>query len=179
MRSLRVIARATVEPITLADAKLHLRVDDDTDDILIEALIAAARDYCERFTGLALTAQSLEYIIDGKDAIFLPISPVASVESVASVLEGVESELTEGADYWINLDSIPASITKARSFDELGVIKINYTTDASELPPIVRAALMLKLGLLYSDRGGENTNTYADEAIDNLLRQYRVLFGMA
>jgi uncharacterized phiE125 gp8 family phage protein len=179
MRSLRVITRATVEPITLADAKLHLRVDDDTDDTLIGALISAARDYCERFTGLALTAQSLEYILDGRDEIFLPISPVSSVESVASILEGVESELTEGADYWINLDSIPASITKARSFDDLGVIKINYTTDASEIPPIVRAALMLKLGQLYSDRGGESVNEYADEAIDRLLRHYRNLLGMA
>lgn len=179
MRSLRVISRATVEPITLADAKLHLRVDEDADDILIGALIAAARDYCERQTGLALAEQELEYIIDGKDAIFLPISPVATVESVVSVLDGVETPMVEGADYWLNLDSIPAQITKARSFDELGIIKINYTTDASEMPPLVRAALLLKLGLLYSDRGGENVNAYADEAIDNLLRKYRVLFGMA
>lgn len=179
MRSLRVISRATVEPITLADAKLHLRVDEDADDILIGALIAAARDYCERETGIALTNQGLEYIIDGKDAIFLPISPVASVESVVSVLNGVETPMTEGADYWVNLDSIPASITKARSFDELGVIKINYTTNASEIYPSVRAALLLQLGLLYSDRGGENANGYASDQIDRLLRKTRVLLGMA
>jgi hypothetical protein len=43
------------EPVTLAEAKLHLRVDFTDDDALITGLIAAARQYCE-------TVQKRSYI---------------------------------------------------------------------------------------------------------------------
>ena len=37
--------------MTLDDAKLYMRVDDDTDDALITSMIAAAQQYIERKTG--------------------------------------------------------------------------------------------------------------------------------
>ena len=43
------------EPITLEEAKTHLRVDTNADDSLIEGLIAAARNHCENELGLTIT----------------------------------------------------------------------------------------------------------------------------
>lgn len=37
--------------MTLDDAKIYMRVDDDADDALITSLIAAAQQYIERKTG--------------------------------------------------------------------------------------------------------------------------------
>lgn len=37
--------------MTLEEAKLYMRVDDDTDDALITSLLAAAQQYVERKTG--------------------------------------------------------------------------------------------------------------------------------
>lgn len=48
----------TSEPITLTEAKLHLRMDGGEDDTLITALIQAAREVAETSTDRALMAQT-------------------------------------------------------------------------------------------------------------------------
>lgn len=92
----------TVEPISLAQAKKHLNQPDDftDDDTLIEALIAAARDYAEIETGRSLCTQKWRLTLDSfpgpslmgvqfgrgysipKHAIVLERPPVLSIESI-------------------------------------------------------------------------------------------------
>jgi hypothetical protein len=43
----RIAGEAVDEPISLDDAKLHLRVDGNTDDVLIGLMITSARTSCE------------------------------------------------------------------------------------------------------------------------------------
>lgn len=45
------------EPVTLDEAKLHLRVDDAASDTLVEALIQAAREHVEAVCERALMPQ--------------------------------------------------------------------------------------------------------------------------
>ncbi|WP_018266519.1 head-tail connector protein [Methylosinus sp. LW4] len=61
---LRLVTDAASEPVTLADAKAYARVDLGDDDILITALIAAARRRVEKETGLALLTQSWVSVFD-------------------------------------------------------------------------------------------------------------------
>lgn len=61
---LALVAPPTVEPVDLATAKLHLKVDTTDDDALITSLIAAARRACEAFTGLAFITQTWELWLD-------------------------------------------------------------------------------------------------------------------
>ena len=57
---------ATVEPITLAQAKEHLRVDTTDDDDLITSLISAARQQVEAYTRRALLQQTWRLSFDAK-----------------------------------------------------------------------------------------------------------------
>jgi uncharacterized phiE125 gp8 family phage protein len=48
------------EPVTLADARLHCRVEISDDDALISALITAAREYCEKEVRRAFITRSYQ-----------------------------------------------------------------------------------------------------------------------
>ena len=73
----------TVEPLSLLEVKDHLRLDhdDNTEDALLTALIAAARQDCEMFQGRAYTDQVLELWLDkfpDKSYIEMPRPPLQS-----------------------------------------------------------------------------------------------------
>src|SRR6266516_4404400 len=61
---LRLITPPAVEPLTLAEAKQHLRVDGDEENPLISGLIAAARRTCENFQGRAYVLQGWRLTAD-------------------------------------------------------------------------------------------------------------------
>jgi uncharacterized phiE125 gp8 family phage protein len=75
----------TAEPISLTEAKLHLRIDTTADDALVTALIMAARQIVEDWTGLALVKQSWAYSFQQwyKWEIELPrAAPLLTVDSI-------------------------------------------------------------------------------------------------
>jgi uncharacterized phage protein (possible DNA packaging) len=67
-----------MEPVTVAEAKQHLRVEHDDEDALITNLITAAREYCEDFQNVKL--------VPGEDEEPLPVS--ARVKSAILLLVG-------------------------------------------------------------------------------------------
>lgn len=74
-----------LDPVTLTEAKSHMRVDTTADDALIQALISAARQQIESLTGRRLMAQTICYYLEDwpdEDYLELPIAPLASVTSV-------------------------------------------------------------------------------------------------
>jgi uncharacterized phiE125 gp8 family phage protein len=62
--ALKLTTPAAVEPVSLVEAKAHLRVDFSDDDIYILALIKAARGYCEGFSRRAFFTQSWLLALD-------------------------------------------------------------------------------------------------------------------
>jgi uncharacterized phiE125 gp8 family phage protein len=58
-----IINPPTSEPITLAQASAHLRVDSDDDQAYISELIAVAREYFDSMTGRS--SAEIEYLLTG------------------------------------------------------------------------------------------------------------------
>lgn len=61
--ALTVVTPPAVEPVTLATAKAHLRVDNNDDDTLIATYLTAARNWAEEYLGRTLITQQLQYVI--------------------------------------------------------------------------------------------------------------------
>ena len=175
-----------VEPISITEAKLHLRLtsitEDSSEDTLIVDLIEAARGYCENYTGRSYAAQTLEYYIDAFPVeIDLPRKPVKSVTSIIyKDYEGTETTLTANTDYIVNVDSGKIALPYGKSWPTftpypLNPIKITYLTgDAGVFPSPVKAAMLLLIGHWYANReAGGSVSSEVVFSVRSLLDQYR------
>lgn len=187
-----------VEPITLDEARLHLRLDADSsghpDDTLVEGLISAAREWAEAFTGEVYAVTGYELRLDAfEDEITLPVTPARAVTAITYVdADGADQTLTQDA-YQLSADPFDPILTAATTDgwpDGATDVRITFTAgyqpeaDSSGLPfvrAIARAAMLLVIGHLYANR--EDTTTAALETIPmgakSLLRPHRVRLGMA
>ena len=122
-QSLRVVAYATEEQISLEQAQQHLRLDlygsppSHPDDALIQGVyLPAARAYCEVISGRAFVPQTYElglgafprcFVAYSRSGIAFPIGPVTSVLSIAYVdMAGVEQTMA-GSDYTVDVYTEP------------------------------------------------------------------------
>ena len=52
-------ARDAAAPVSLAEAKAYLRIEDNAEDALLSGLVRAASELCERFTGQVLLQREI------------------------------------------------------------------------------------------------------------------------
>lgn len=72
------------EPVSLAEMKLHLRIDGDAENTLLAALIASARGIAEDMTNRAIVTQTRKLYLDAfpGSELLLPGPPLISVSSI-------------------------------------------------------------------------------------------------
>lgn len=187
---LTLVTPPATEPITLADAKLHLREDNAGQDALITTLITAAREYVEQRTTRALVTQTWD-VYYGKfprdGVMFLPKAPLASVTTV-KYRDGSNVEQTLAAtDYDTDTSALPGrvSLVANRTWPTTYVrpqavtvrIVAGYGA-ASAVPAPLVAAMKLALGHWYANRESVVTGTTASElplAFEALLAPYLVV----
>jgi len=191
--NVNLITPPATEPITLADAKMHLRVDSDLtiEDQYITDLIIVARGMVEAFTGRALITQTWEMCLDGfpdKDFINLPFGKLQSVTSITvknSV--GEETILTATTQYLVNTNSEPGRVVLpySGSWPSLTPYPVNpikilfvcgYLT-AEAIPGILKSAIKLILSDLYENRESQvygNQKYIQNPTAEALMRQFRL-----
>ncbi|NBX72673.1 MAG: hypothetical protein EBQ89_00035, partial [Alphaproteobacteria bacterium] len=116
-RSLRRVGAPTVEPVSLAEAKAHCRVDIGTDDALIAGYISAARELCEDYLDRSLVTQQYVMRLDQfPPEIELPRPPVVSSGTATAVAvtytlndSGATAALAT-TQYRVDRDSTPGAI---------------------------------------------------------------------
>lgn len=108
----KITTPATVDPISLTEAKLHLRVDHTSDDELIRNLIRAATVWCECYERRAYCVQTVTAKMDEwKDEMFLPLSPLLQVDSIGYIDGDGDTQTLSTSIYTVDTNSEPGRIT--------------------------------------------------------------------
>lgn len=176
-------------PVSISEAKLHLRVTGSTEDALISTLIDVATAQAEHLTGRALLTQKWRVTFDSWPCqlMRLPKAGVTSVDSVTYLdAAGVRQTLSV-ADWVAQLDAPQACVglaygkswPAARVFP--GSIQIDYTVgyaNSSAVPPAIKQWILLAVGTLYENREAVQTGQLFELPrgfFDGLLDPYRVM----
>lgn len=186
--ALKLITAPASEPVTLTEAKAHLRIDTTDDDALITSLIIAARSEAEKITRRALVNQTWELALDSFHCreISLPFPRLQSVTSVKYVdVSGVEQTL-DTLMYQVDADSEPARIAPVygafwpATMVQLNAVRIRYVAGygaaAATVPDAIKAWIKVRVATLYENREGISSgNVSQTPFIDGLLDEYRVI----
>lgn len=183
---------ATVRPISLAEAKLHLRVDGNDDDTLIDAYISAATDRVEAIVRRKLISQVWDiYLDEFPDEIVLPFSPVVSIGTFEYVDQDGATQTVSASVYelvapsgtrpdfakiirkpdqsWPTADARENAVHIRATF--------GYGAAGSNVPDAIRAAIMQLVGHLYQNREPVIVGSIASEiplTTRYLLNPYRL-----
>ena len=170
------------EPITLEEAKLHLRVDSADDNTLISDLIKTARMLIEKETKRAFITQIWQMFLDtAPHVIEIPKPPLQSVESITLLdTDGSESLIDED-NYMVDTsENSPGRVTPKigyiwpyhRGFASFVVeLKVGYGDDAEDVPGVLRQKILQLVAHLYQNRedGG------IPDSIKKALFPYKIL----
>jgi uncharacterized phiE125 gp8 family phage protein len=144
-----------VEPVLLAEAKAHLRLDGDDEDDLLGALIAAARVAVETEIRRVLIAQSWRAIVETLPVggVMLPVVPALSVEAVRAIdSSGAATELDtddyefDVADGSIKIDRVAGAARYEIDFSA------GYGSSGIDVPQPLRQAIRLLVTHWYENR---------------------------
>lgn len=157
--------------VSLAEAKLHLRIDHEDDDWLVASLTQAATEWLEIATDRKFVAATYRLWLDGFDCdeIELPYPPLASVTFVKYLDSSNVLRTLATSAYEVNTRWTPGRVqlayggvwpTTGYASNAVQVQFVAGYGSAADVPELAKAAVKLLLGHLY-----ENRETTAEKAL--------------
>lgn len=160
----RLITAPLEEPVTLAQAKAHLRKTTSEEDAQIMAKIFAAREHAETFTRRALVTQTWELLLDrfpsGRE-IELPFPPLQSVTSVKYLDTNAAEQTFAAASYHVDAASTPGRVVLASTAswpstaERPNAVTVRFVAGyggMAAVPFTMKAAILLLVGHLFEHR---------------------------
>lgn len=183
-----LICPPALEPVALADAKAHLRVDGDADDALIAAEIVAARVHVEALTRRLLIAQGWRVYLDHwprTRIVTLSPAPLITVDAVTVYDADGNPAPVDAGDYTVDAASVPgrlaltgsAPVGRSQNGIEIDVTA-GYGPSSLAVPAPLRQAIMMLVAHWYEHRGAvghDMAGTVPPLGFDALIAPYRIL----
>jgi uncharacterized phiE125 gp8 family phage protein len=155
-----------VEPVTLAEALAHTRVDDSADNSLVQALIVAARRAAEAYTRRAFISQSWAMYLDQAPAgnfLEIPKAPLIGISSIQTFTDADVATTFASSNYYVDLITKPGRVvlrtaaswpTPTRAASGFVVnFRAGYGATGSHVPADIRQAILMIVSHLYENRG--------------------------
>ena len=171
-RSLTRQTQPAVEPVTLSEAKAHLRVDTTADDAYISSLISAAREWCEQYLDRSLVHTQWvmrfdKFPPDGTMDIELPRPPMATAGTATAVAltftyENGTTATYSTASYRVDRNGVPGTVktlygqTWPPHLQDDNAISVTwwggYGASGTSVPAAIRHAMLMLVCFWYENR---------------------------
>jgi uncharacterized phiE125 gp8 family phage protein len=158
-----LLAGPALEPLTLEETRLWLRLDSSDEDQLVLALIRAARSAVEQATRRALISQRWRLRLDrwpAERCVKLPLSPILTLDAVRifdaagtpslASLSGFHIDQSRGAR--LVCDAAPQAPGRIANGIEIDVTA-GFGAAPSDVPEPLRMAMRLLVAHWYEHRG--------------------------
>lgn len=172
-RSLTRQTAPAVEPVTLAEAKAHLRVDTSDDDTYIGTLIKASREWCEEYLDRTLVHTQWALRLDrfpynGSDEIPLPRPPIVSSGTATAftlnyTMESGSTATLSTSQYRVHRHQTPGAVATiyggswpSHLQDDNSVTITywgGYGPSGSDVPAAIKHAMLMLCSHWYETRG--------------------------
>ena len=114
--AIKRLSNPSSEPISLAEAKRHLRIDNTDDDDYITSLIEVARRAAEDRMERTLITTTWKLTLDEfPDAIILPMPRIQAISSVIYNNRSNQQVALSNTDWFLDADSEPGWLVPAVS----------------------------------------------------------------
>jgi uncharacterized phiE125 gp8 family phage protein len=188
MKTYQVITAATSYPVSLTEAKSHLKVDTTADDTYITSIIKAAtqlsEEYTNRFFINTVIEQTCSNFAQLQTLFKSKVSAVAHVKYYDSD-NSLQTLSATIYDTQLNYEPSQIQLVDGQSFPEItkrndAVVArytVGYGSAASDVPEIIKQAILLTIGNFYQNRNSVVIGRIATELPMNvkwLLDTYKV-----
>ena len=185
-----LVTAPTSTPISLTEAKAHLRVEDDDNNATIEALIAAATEHLDGWTGIlgrCLVTQTWRQDFDRFNrCLRLPLYPVSAITSVKYDDTADAEQTITNTNYDLLDDDLGAYVRFKDVYafpsihEDRPAVRVAYAAgyaNAAAVPAAIRQAMLLMVSHWYENRDavivGSSQPTVLPMAVDALLAPFR------
>jgi len=181
-----MIATVTIppaaEPVSLDEAKKHLRVTFAHDDDYISGLIKAARQDAEAYLNGAIMAQTLTANMQRFYGRFrLPSSPILGITSISYVDQDGNTQTVDPSVYELDAELKSVGLAYGQSWPDTRpqhnavtvVFTAGYAT-TDDVPQAIKQAILLRVGELYLSRDESSRDQSKTQlTMERLLSPYR------
>ena len=180
--TLTLLSPPAGEPVTLTEAKTHLRIDHGEEDALIAGVLVAATRAAEARAGLAFLSQQWRFALDAApQTVALPIAPCASIDAVSVIDADGAAQAVDPPLY----DAAPGAPGRVRRKGiwpapgpRLDGVRIDFTAgyaDAASVPAALKQAVMTLAAHFYETRSATREERFytVPQSVDALIAPYR------
>lgn len=184
-----LITPPAVEPVSLADAKAHLRLETTTEDDYVSALIVAARLHVETAIRRVLVDQTWRVYLDAwpRDGVVeLPVGPVRSIASITVYDADGHPNLLSSVAWRLDSASQPARLallgtgpTPGRVLNGIEIdLVAGFGPSGISVPQPLKLAIMTLVSRWYENREGARYGVVpasVSDQVESLVAPYRAL----
>lgn len=186
MANYRQVTQPSTEPLTYAEVKAFLRLNDDTEQTFVTSLIVVARELVESRIWRPLISQTWSFQLDYSEIDMLVKNinrqPLISVDSVTYYDANNALQTLASTSYESDIYSSPPRFklkTIPVVYDRMNALQVNFTcgySSAANVPEPIKQAMYFIIGHHYENRQDVVTGTQVNEipkSSEYLLEPYR------